>query len=290
MEETILNDLKHLKLTKEEGEEICITHINPVTNFEECSLSLFGKLLSDRQQNIRALKNTLRTAWKLGSDLRIVEATTDGRTDGVGNHVPSDTLSMPGSTSLGGNTFSEANQTLGNVPKASVAISQTTLLLQAGENLNPINEERASASRVGHSESLNSKTQEATSPLRPKLERKCKLDVHPMEHGPSNSGQTRKKVNLKKVARKKAQDDGQAQDTEMFTKVVEVGFKRPGNFEALEIEENRVQIVPFMLTPSPPLPLMVYRRWLPCNTARSNDHPRMELSGNWEPPDSSGAT
>lgn len=62
MEETVLNDLKHLKLTKEEGEEIRIMHINPVTNLEECSLSLFGKLLSDRQQNVRALKNTLRMA------------------------------------------------------------------------------------------------------------------------------------------------------------------------------------------------------------------------------------
>nr|POE79040.1 hypothetical protein CFP56_43050 [Quercus suber] len=77
MEEKILNDLKHLKLTKEEGEEIRITHINPVTNFEECSLSLFGKLLLDRQQNIRALQNTLRTAWKLGSDLQIVEVGND---------------------------------------------------------------------------------------------------------------------------------------------------------------------------------------------------------------------
>ena len=77
MEETVLNDLKHLKLTKEEGEEIHITHINPVANFEECALSLFGKLLSDCQQNVRALKNTLRTAWKLGFDLRIVEVKND---------------------------------------------------------------------------------------------------------------------------------------------------------------------------------------------------------------------
>ena len=40
---------------------------------EECALSLFGKLLTDRQQNQRALKNTFRAAWKMGSDLRIVD-------------------------------------------------------------------------------------------------------------------------------------------------------------------------------------------------------------------------
>jgi len=45
MEETVLNDLQNLKLTKEEGEEIRITNTNPVTLLEECSLSLFGKLL-----------------------------------------------------------------------------------------------------------------------------------------------------------------------------------------------------------------------------------------------------
>ena len=40
---------------------------------EECALSLFGKLLTNRQQNQRALKNTLKAAWKMGSDLRIVD-------------------------------------------------------------------------------------------------------------------------------------------------------------------------------------------------------------------------
>lgn len=40
-------------------------------------LSLFGWLLSD-QQNQKALKTTLRSAWKMGPDLRIVE---------VGNNI-----------------------------------------------------------------------------------------------------------------------------------------------------------------------------------------------------------
>nr|POF00084.1 uncharacterized protein CFP56_15941 [Quercus suber] len=185
---------------------------------------------------------------KLGHDIKHY-----GGSDGVGNRAPSDTPNVPGSDFLGGNTFSEANHSLGSVPEASVATSQTTLLLQAAEN--PVgwdkaensnqnqqkiansrapqrkvnfggsqsqrSEERASASKVGHLESLSPKTQEATSPLRPKLERKCKPEVHPMALDPSNCSQTRKKVNLKKVARKKAQDDGQAHDAEMFTSVVE---------------------------------------------------------------------
>ncbi|XP_023881250.1 uncharacterized protein LOC111993660 [Quercus suber] len=73
MDETVLNGLQKLKLTKEEGEEICITSTTQSNLLEECSLSLFGRLLSDHHQNSRALKNTLRTAWKLGSDLRIVD-------------------------------------------------------------------------------------------------------------------------------------------------------------------------------------------------------------------------
>ena len=73
MDETALNDLQKLKLTKEKGEEICIISTNQSNLLEECSLSLFGKLLSDRHQNSRALKNTFRMAWKLGSDLRIVD-------------------------------------------------------------------------------------------------------------------------------------------------------------------------------------------------------------------------
>nr|POE53006.1 hypothetical protein CFP56_06867 [Quercus suber] len=73
MDETVLNDLQKLKLTKEEGEEICIISTTQSNLLEECSLSLFGKLLSDRHQNSRAFKNTLKMAWKLGSNLRIVD-------------------------------------------------------------------------------------------------------------------------------------------------------------------------------------------------------------------------
>uniref|UniRef100_A0A7N2LH35 DUF4283 domain-containing protein n=1 Tax=Quercus lobata TaxID=97700 RepID=A0A7N2LH35_QUELO len=134
-------------------------------------ISLFGKLFSDRQQNVRALKNTLKTAWELGFDLRIVEVGNDilqfkfssryqmewveksgpwsfennllflccwkkaeMETGDIGYRVPSDNLSIPKSVSLGENNISEENLALGNVPEASIATNQTALLLQVAEN------------------------------------------------------------------------------------------------------------------------------------------------------------
>ena len=73
MEHTIVDSLKNLQLTKEEEEDIFILSNSTPDLLEKCALSLFGRLLADRHQNQRALKNTLRSAWKMGSDLRIVE-------------------------------------------------------------------------------------------------------------------------------------------------------------------------------------------------------------------------
>nr|POE57369.1 uncharacterized protein CFP56_47995 [Quercus suber] len=78
MEHSVVEGLLNLRLTKEEEEEITITTKSRADLLEECSLSLFGRLLTDRHQNQRALKNTLRSAWKMGSDLQIVE---------VGNNI-----------------------------------------------------------------------------------------------------------------------------------------------------------------------------------------------------------
>ena len=62
MEQAILDGLQNLQLTKEEAEDIQITAHNKPKLLEECSLSLFRKLLlSNRQQNQRALKSTLRS-------------------------------------------------------------------------------------------------------------------------------------------------------------------------------------------------------------------------------------
>ena len=78
MEQEVLNNFQKLQLTKVEADNIVITNVARAELLEECSLSLFGRLLTDRQQNQRAFKNTLKTVWKMGLDLRIVE---------VGNNV-----------------------------------------------------------------------------------------------------------------------------------------------------------------------------------------------------------
>ena len=73
MEQNIIECLQGLQLTKEEEEDISISSASRSELLEEWSLSLFGRLLSDQQQNMQALKNTLRLVWKMGSDLQIVE-------------------------------------------------------------------------------------------------------------------------------------------------------------------------------------------------------------------------
>ena len=73
MEQNIIESLQSLQLTKEEEEDISISSASIPKVVEECSLSLFGRLLSDRKQNLRALKSTLRSVWKMGSGLRIIE-------------------------------------------------------------------------------------------------------------------------------------------------------------------------------------------------------------------------
>ena len=78
MDHSVVEGLLNLCLTKEEEEEITIITKSRADLLEECALSLFGSLLTDRHQNLRALKSTLKSAWKMGFDLQIVE---------VGNNV-----------------------------------------------------------------------------------------------------------------------------------------------------------------------------------------------------------
>lgn len=78
MEHEVVNQLQNLQLTKVEEEDTLIANMSRPDLIEECSLNLFGHLLTERHQNLQALKNTLRVAWKMGSDLRIIE---------VGNNI-----------------------------------------------------------------------------------------------------------------------------------------------------------------------------------------------------------
>ena len=73
MDQTIIDGVQHLQLTKEEEEDIFIWTTSRSYLLDKCVLSLFGRLLVDQHQNMRALKTTLRSAWKMGSNLRIVD-------------------------------------------------------------------------------------------------------------------------------------------------------------------------------------------------------------------------
>ena len=73
MDQAVIEGLQHLQLTKEEEENRSISTTSKSELLEEFALSLFGRFLADQNQNLRTLKSTLRSAWKLGSDLRIVD-------------------------------------------------------------------------------------------------------------------------------------------------------------------------------------------------------------------------
>ena len=57
------DNLHRLKLTKEEEEDIVITKVSKPEINEECSLSLFGRLLIDQSQNQMAFKD-LHGKWE----------------------------------------------------------------------------------------------------------------------------------------------------------------------------------------------------------------------------------
>nr|POE46551.1 hypothetical protein CFP56_32961 [Quercus suber] len=73
MEQEMIDGLQNMCLMKEEEEGIPITTRSKLDLLEECFLSLFGRLLLDRQQNQKALKSNLRSTWKMGSKLKIVD-------------------------------------------------------------------------------------------------------------------------------------------------------------------------------------------------------------------------
>ena len=73
MEADFIDRMQQIQLTEEEGEVLEIRSTNRHKTLEECSLSLVGRFLSTRPYNLRAAKATIRVAWKLGCDVRIIE-------------------------------------------------------------------------------------------------------------------------------------------------------------------------------------------------------------------------
>ena len=72
MELEVLEYIQSMKLTTDEDE---VMAIRPVRRDKilEFSLSLIGSFLTSKSINFRAAKNLIRSMWKLGDDLRIVE-------------------------------------------------------------------------------------------------------------------------------------------------------------------------------------------------------------------------
>nr|XP_023875931.1 uncharacterized protein At4g02000-like [Quercus suber]POE81797.1 uncharacterized protein CFP56_57760 [Quercus suber] len=73
MDSDFLERIQNISLTPKEDEPITIRAARREAILEECSLSLIGKFMTTRPFNVRAAKNLLRTVWKMGSDLKIVD-------------------------------------------------------------------------------------------------------------------------------------------------------------------------------------------------------------------------
>lgn len=72
MDGDFIERLQQINLTEEEGELCQVKATLRKEILEKCSLSLLGRFLITRQYNQRFAKAMLRTVWKMGSDLRII--------------------------------------------------------------------------------------------------------------------------------------------------------------------------------------------------------------------------
>ncbi|XP_075633807.1 uncharacterized protein LOC142606325 [Castanea sativa] len=73
MEVEFLERIQNMTLTTDEDEVMPIRPTQRAKVLEEFSISLIGKFLTTKPINIQAAKNLLRSMWKLGEDLKIVE-------------------------------------------------------------------------------------------------------------------------------------------------------------------------------------------------------------------------
>ena len=73
MDIDVIDRLYRIKLTLEEGKVIIVRPDRRNKTLEECSLSLLRKFLAPRPLNLRFAKNLLRSVWKMGLNLKIIE-------------------------------------------------------------------------------------------------------------------------------------------------------------------------------------------------------------------------
>ena len=68
-----MDHIQRIQLTTDEDETITVRPLRRKEILEEYSLSLIGKFLTTKPINIRVAKNLLRSMWKMGEDLKMVE-------------------------------------------------------------------------------------------------------------------------------------------------------------------------------------------------------------------------
>ena len=73
----VIEGFQKIKLTVDEEVNIAITAEKRGNTLEECSLSLFGKFQTSRPFNRRAARDTMRSVWRMGSELQILEVGND---------------------------------------------------------------------------------------------------------------------------------------------------------------------------------------------------------------------
>ena len=73
MDSDFIERIERIKLTSEEGEAIAVRPVQRARTLEEHSLSVIGKFLTVRPFNQRAAKDLLRSVWKMGNDLKMVD-------------------------------------------------------------------------------------------------------------------------------------------------------------------------------------------------------------------------
>ena len=73
MDTDFIERIQNISLTEEEGAVIKDGGTHKEKILEECSLSLLGRFLTTHSYNQGAAKSLLRSVWKMGSDLKIVD-------------------------------------------------------------------------------------------------------------------------------------------------------------------------------------------------------------------------
>ena len=73
MDSDFIERIEKIKLTLEEREAITVRPVQRARTLEEHSLSVIGKFLTSRPFNQKVAKDLLRSVWKMGNNLKMVD-------------------------------------------------------------------------------------------------------------------------------------------------------------------------------------------------------------------------